>query len=106
MNDHIWLLIAGMTAVTYIPRLLPLILIKGEKIPARLRAFLSAVPFAALGALLFPDSLTALGKTAPEILGAAAALILAGIVSWFTKNILITFVAGVVAAVLWLNLVV
>ena len=106
MNSKILIMVAGMTAVTYIPRLLPFFFFNTEKIPKRLKRFLTAVPFAALGALLFPDSLTALGGNGMEILGAAAALLIAGVTAWFSKNILITFIVGVITAFLWMNFII
>jgi len=47
-------LVLGMAAVTMIPRILPAFVAGRWTPPRRLRQFLDAVPYAALGALIFP----------------------------------------------------
>ena len=54
MNNNIFLLILGMAAVTYIPRLLPFLVLSNQQIPERLNAFLKCIPAAAIGALIIP----------------------------------------------------
>lgn len=94
------LLIAALAGVTYLPRLIPF-LGRGLRIPRRLEKFLYAVPYAVLGALIFPDSLTAWGTGPLEIGGASAALAVAALTAWFTRNILLTFAAGTALALFW-----
>jgi branched-subunit amino acid transport protein len=101
---RIILLIAALMAVTWLPRMIPFFWQGAGRIPRRVGAFLKAVPFAALGALLFPDSLTALGSLPLEMLGAAVALTAAAATAWFSRNILLTFAAGTGTALLWLFL--
>jgi branched-subunit amino acid transport protein len=48
------LVIIGMAVVTYVPRMLPLVFLKADRIPPRLQAILKNVPYAALGALIVP----------------------------------------------------
>lgn len=53
--DGKWLwMILGMGAVTYIPRMLPLVAMKAEGVPPFLQGILKNVPYAVLGALIFP----------------------------------------------------
>ena len=52
--DNMILLILGMAAVTYIPRLVPFFLIGSNKLPKRVDAFLKCIPVAAIGALIIP----------------------------------------------------
>ncbi|MCK5311749.1 MAG: AzlD domain-containing protein [Desulfobacteraceae bacterium] len=52
--DNIILLILGMAAVTYIPRLVPFFLIGSNQLPKRVDAFLKCIPVAAIGALIIP----------------------------------------------------
>ena len=59
MNNNIFLLILGMAAVTYIPRLLPFLVLSNQQIPERLNAFLKCIPAAAIGALIIPGALSA-----------------------------------------------
>ena len=73
------LVIAGMTAVTYIPRAIPLLLRRRERIAPWQRRALRLVPVTAVGALLVPGGLTSVGGRADLSLvglGAAAALTL------------------------------
>ena len=52
--DNVILIIFGMAAVTYIPRLAPFLMLTGRKIPKRIDAFLKCIPVAAIGALIIP----------------------------------------------------
>ncbi|SDI01335.1 Branched-chain amino acid transport protein [Alteribacillus persepolensis] len=57
MSTELLLIIVGMAIVTYIPRVLPLVFLNAKKIPSRLEGVLKNVPYAALGALIFPGVL-------------------------------------------------
>lgn len=52
-------LIFGMAAVTYLPRLLPFLILSNRTIHKRLDVFLKCIPAAAIGALIIPGVLTA-----------------------------------------------
>ena len=52
-------LILGMAAVTYLPRLLPFLILSNKRIHKRLDAFLKCIPAAAIGALIIPGVLSA-----------------------------------------------
>lgn len=76
-----------MMIVTYLPRMLPMYFINVDKIPEKLKLFLSFIPYAALGALILPGSLSAInGKPEVSAYGIAAAAIIA----WFNSNIVLT----------------
>jgi len=47
-------LILGMTIVTYVPRLLPALLMENTRFPDWFRRWLESIPYAALAALIFP----------------------------------------------------
>jgi branched-subunit amino acid transport protein len=47
-------MIIGMGLVTYIPRMMPFVLFKGKEIPPFMQGVLKNVPYATLGALIFP----------------------------------------------------
>jgi len=51
-------LILGMSAVTMVPRILPAFLAGRWTPPRRIRQWLDAVPYAALGALILPGVIT------------------------------------------------
>lgn len=52
-SEIIWMII-GMGLVTYIPRMLPFVLFKGKELPSFIQGVLKNVPYATLGALIFP----------------------------------------------------
>lgn len=56
--NRIWLLILGMTAVTYIPRMLPSVLIEKLKFGPKMEKFLNLIPYTAMAALIFPGVFT------------------------------------------------
>jgi branched-subunit amino acid transport protein len=56
---NIWLLLAGMFLVTYLPRVVPFVLGRELELPRWVRRWLDYFPYAALGALIFPGILDA-----------------------------------------------
>ncbi len=92
MNDII-LIILGMTAVTYCPRLIPFLLITNKKINHRIDAFLKCIPAAAIGALIIPGVFSA----TPDMPVAALAGILFTMIYGLWKGGIIIPVLGSVA---------
>ncbi|WP_085521933.1 AzlD domain-containing protein [Tuberibacillus sp. Marseille-P3662] len=56
MSEFIWIVI-GMGVVTYVPRMLPLTALHNTRLPKPIQAVLRNVPYAVLGALVFPNIL-------------------------------------------------
>ena len=56
-------LVVGMAAVTYVPRMVPLLLLKGKNLPLFIKKFLGVLPVCALGALLIPDLLSSIPES-------------------------------------------
>lgn len=54
MGAWFWWMIFGMAAVTYIPRAIPLTFLEGRELPAPIQNVLRNIPYAVLGALIFP----------------------------------------------------
>lgn len=77
MDSKLVLLILGMGLVTYIPRMLPFFLFRGKELPRFVQGILKNVPYATLGALIFPGVLFIQEDITHGIVGAAAAFILA-----------------------------
>ena len=50
----IWYMIAGMCVVTFVPRVIPLLLGRELALPRWVRRWLSYFPYAALGSLISP----------------------------------------------------
>ncbi|MCK6255933.1 AzlD domain-containing protein [Fictibacillus sp. WQ 8-8] len=92
-NNLLWM-IAGMGVVTYLPRVLPLVLINTNRIPPRLQRILSNVPFAILGALIFPGILHINGDSMWfGLLGACVA----GLTAYLNWNIILVVLSSVAA---------
>ena len=75
-NSMIWL-IGGLAVVTYIPRMIPLVFFNSDKIPPVIQNVLKNVPFAILGALIFPGILTINDDMMFGVIGAVAAIVAA-----------------------------
>ncbi len=78
--------------VTYIPRALPFFLTWMKRLPPRVGTFLSMIPIAALGALLFPGVL--LEFSFSPLLGLAGIAVTAG-VTWFRGGFVIPILSAV-----------
>ena len=103
MPDMTYILIgvAIMAAVTYIIRLLPMVIFR-KKITSRfIKSFLFYVPYAVLSAMTFPAIFSATGSTLSAAAGTVTALLLA-----FFGRSLIEVALGASAAVLIFSLVV
>ncbi|MDT8859600.1 AzlD domain-containing protein [Alkalihalobacillus sp. MEB130] len=92
MNMTMMFIIAGMALVTYIPRMLPLVFLNVEKIPPWVQAILRNVPYAALGALIFPGILTVSENIWYGIIGGVTALI----VAYLGANLIIVVMSSIV----------
>lgn len=90
-------LIFAMALVTYIPRMIPMLLLNGVKLPTRLKTFLDFIPFAALGALIFPGVLSSTGDTISAVCGLVVAIAL----SLAKLNIMIVVTGGIAAVYLY-----
>ncbi len=92
--NGIALVILGMTAVTYIPRLLPLVLKGRSEPPEWMKRTLQLLPFTAIGALLIPDGFVAIDGNVPV---AAIGLAAAAGVTWLTRQPFLAVIAAVLA---------
>lgn len=77
MKTEIVWMILGMAVVTYLPRMLPFVLFKGIELPPFLQGVLKNVPYATLGALIFPGILFIQEDIWFGLVGAAAAFVAA-----------------------------
>ncbi len=91
MNYTILLIILGMAIVTYIPRMLPLVFMDTEKIPAWIQAILRNVPYAALGALIFPGIFTAHENIWFAVAGGVTAIV----VAYLGANLIIVVLSSI-----------
>jgi branched-subunit amino acid transport protein len=79
-----FLAIAVMAGVTYLIRMIPLVLFRKRIDNLYIRSFLAYVPYAVLSAMTFPDILYATGSTVSAAAGTVVALVLA----FFNKSLL------------------
>lgn len=94
---NIRLLIIGMTIVTYLPRFVPLVILRGRHIPEKLRRFLMSIPCAALGALIIPGALHA----TPQLpIAGWIGLIAAFLCAWFKGGLIIPVMVSVITTFL------
>ena len=77
MNPHTLAYILVMAAVTYLIRMLPLTLIRGQIRSPFIRSFLYSVPYVTLSVMTFPAILTATSSIWSGAAALAAAVLLA-----------------------------
>lgn len=92
--NNVYIYILVMAGVTYLIRMLPLVLFKKEITSPFIKSFLYYVPYACLAAMTFPAILTA---TSAGIISGAAALIVALIVAYKKKSLLTVAVCACAA---------
>lgn len=96
------LIILGMAVVTYLPRMLPVLIIDRFTPPAWLNRWLKSIPYAALGALIFPGILTVDTLPWVGIIGGIVAVFLA----FLRLHIILVIFGSIGAAILtkmWLS---
>lgn len=91
------LLVFGMGLVTYLPRMLPIVFLNNINLPSFWQNFLRFVPYAALGALIFPGILYSAGNVASAVCGGLVSLILAIL----RVNITLVVLGGIAGVYLW-----
>ena len=90
-NTTLLFVVVMMAAVTYLPRMIPLVLLGEVKLSPFFKSFLRNIPFAVLGALIFPGIITSTGKPLSAMVGGLAAVILA----FFRLNLIIVVFGGI-----------
>ncbi len=93
-------LILGMALVTYIPRLMPLILLKKTSVNERFRMFLTFIPYTSLSILLIRGVLTSEeSMRIPTIVGILAA----SLIAYIQRNLILSVIGGILAAFIMIN---
>lgn len=88
----IWIIIVGMALVTFIPRILPVFVMDAISFPSWLKKWLKAIPYAALGALIFPSIMTTIpNKPWIGLVAGIAAIILA----WLRVHIILVVLSAI-----------
>lgn len=94
-------LILGMAAVTYLPRLIPLLVMTQRPLPAGLRRFLLYIPYTALSALVVRGVMQ---STADIRLGMLAGIVTAGLCSWFKGGLMVSVLVSIIIAFMVLQI--
>lgn len=89
-------LVVAMALVTFIPRMLPLVMLQNVTLPNYINRFMQFIPYAALGALIFPGVLHSTGsdQLEPAIVGCIMSITLA----YFRCNLIIVVIGGITGA--------
>lgn len=99
--NNIMILIIGMMIVTYIPRLLPFIIMSDNDMQPNLKKFLEYIPYTALGALIIPGVFSA----TPEL--PQASLVGIGfcvVYAWYKGGIIIPVIGSILVTFITLLL--
>lgn len=83
-----------MALVTYLPRVLPITLFRGQIRSRYIRTFLDYTPYAVLGALTFPEIFYSTGTMISSITGTAVAFLLA----YLKRGLVVVAVGAILAA--------
>ncbi|MDD3363481.1 MAG: AzlD domain-containing protein [Syntrophomonas sp.] len=95
--DHLWQLVVLMGIVTYIPRMLPMVFLSDIRLPRFFNSFLRFVPYAALGALIFPGILNSTGNTESALAGGIISIVLA----FLRMNLILVVFGGILGVFMW-----
>jgi branched-subunit amino acid transport protein len=93
-------LILGMMAVTFLPRLLPLLALSDRPLHPQLKRFLLYIPYTALGALIVRGITEA---PAGMKLATLAGISVAAVVSWLKGGLVASVAAGIIAVFILLS---
>lgn len=101
MEKWYWWMLLGMAVVTYIPRAFPLTFLEGRELPPVVSGVLRNIPYAVLGALIFPAILFVQeGNLMFGLIGTIAAFALA-----FAGANVIVVVMGSIAVLAFYSLI-
>lgn len=90
-------MILGMTAVTYIPRALPAVILERLRFNAKVEKFLKLIPYTAMSALIFPGIFTV--DTAHPAIGIVGGLV-AILLAWRKVQVVLCVLAAIAADIL------
>lgn len=89
-----WLIIFGMAIVTYLPRVLPLTIIREEMLPTLVRRGLIYVPVAVLSAIIAAEYVPSEKWFQFTFDERIVAGVIATIAAWYTRSTTITIIIG------------
>ncbi|MGE7917533.1 AzlD domain-containing protein [Viridibacillus sp. NPDC093762] len=92
MGSWYWWMLIGMALVTYIPRAIPLTFLEGKELPPIISGILQNIPYAILGAMIFPAIL--LIKEG-DILFGLVGTVTAFTIAFATANVIIVVIGAI-----------
>jgi branched-subunit amino acid transport protein len=96
-QDIVFLTLLGMMAVTYVPRLLPVLMLSSRRLPPLVVAWLRQVPVAVLAAMLFPALFVQEGRIDLGLDNLFLwAAVPAFLVAWKRRSFFATVIVGIV----------
>lgn len=97
MDKSVLFMIIGMGLVTYIPRMIPLVVLSNIKLPIFVQNVLKNVPYATLGALIVPGIFLISEDPLFGVIGAIAAILIA----FMGANVIIVVMGSIGTLVLY-----
>lgn len=94
---NILLIIIGMSIVTMVPRFIPAFVVEKLQFRPWLNRWLNAIPYAALGALIFPGILSVVPEQ--PYIGIAAGIV-AAIIAYFGLNVVLAVIGAIITVFL------
>lgn len=94
-------LILGMSLLTYLPRVIPLIALSNKSINRNVREFLYYIPYTSLSILIIRGVMTA-GEGL--MIATIAGIGIAGVLSYRKGNLVLSVLAGILLAFLIINI--
>lgn len=95
---YLFVIILGMSIVTYVPRFVPTLFVDHVKMPQWVHHWLRSIPYAAMGALIFPGILQIQkGNMAPGVVGGLVAVLL----SLLKVNLIMVLLGSITAVIGW-----
>lgn len=91
-KTEVLILFLGMTAVTYIPRAIPAVMLEKIKFGKKVEKFLKLIPYTAMSALIFPGVFTVDGGN-PAI-GIAGGMT-AGVLAWLRCPVMVCVLGAI-----------
>lgn len=96
----ILLIIIGMALVTALPRIIPAIIVDQLIFKDWVQRWLQAIPYAALGALIFPGVLRVSEQPHIGLIGAIVAIVLA----YFGLNLMLVIIGAIATTYICINI--
>jgi branched-subunit amino acid transport protein len=95
-------LIIGMGLATYIPRLIPLIFLSKKELNPKVKQFLQYIPYTSLSILIVRGILT---SSQDMMLPTFVGIALAGLISYFKSNLVLSVLVGIIASFMIINII-